>query len=327
MNTRTEKFTVDQSHPDLRLDVFLREKFPVASRGTMQRLIEQGHIRINGQPTKATHAPRAGEEIEVHWPDARPAEAQPENIPLEILFEDEHILVVNKPQGLTVHPSDTQPEGTLVNALLHHMEKSSGTLSGIGGILRPGIVHRLDKDTSGVLLITKTDQAHIKMSEVFSKHAIERAYLALVYGVPAKAEQTIQSTLGRSPQDRKKIAMNVEGGRKAVTHLKLLEEFRDFASLLELRLETGRTHQIRVHLTGIGHSVLGDPVYGVPTSQQPKWKSLPKDVQERVSNLPGQALHARVLGFDHPISGKKLRFEADVPENFQQLLKVLREKK
>jgi 23S rRNA pseudouridine1911/1915/1917 synthase len=233
---------------------------------------------------------------------------------------------LNKPPGLTVHPSSTQKDGTLVHILLHHVKD----LSGIGGVLRPGIVHRLDKDTSGALVITKTDAAHQILTETFSKHDIERVYWALCYGVPKARTEKIESLIDRSPNDRKRMSMKVTTGRRAVTHFELVEAYGHhhksaFASFLSVTLETGRTHQIRVHLTGYGNSVLGDPVYGTPTERQPKWIALPREVQAAVKALPGQALHARVLGFTHPITGKKIRVEAEPPPGFQNLLSKLRE--
>jgi 23S rRNA pseudouridine1911/1915/1917 synthase len=297
------------------------------SRSQLQKWIEDGRVTVDGAPVRAGLKLAAGARVRVEPPPPRSMELVPEDRPLDILFQDEHLVVVNKPPGLTVHPSETQSEGTLVHALLHHIKD----LSGIGGVLRPGIVHRLDKDTSGALVITKTDAAHQKLAEVFSVHAIERRYWALVYGeleTPREGELRVESTIGRSTTDRKKMAMDVEGGRHSVTLFKRLETFsyRDkaIASLVEARLETGRTHQVRVHLTGTGHSLMGDPVYGVPSDRNTKWTALPADVRKLVEAMPGQALHARVLGFEHPISGKALRFEAEPPEGFARLLEALR---
>jgi 23S rRNA pseudouridine1911/1915/1917 synthase len=262
-----------------------------------------------------------GQEVQLLLLPPRTLELQPEDRPLEILFEDEHLAIINKPCGLTVHPSETQTEGTLVHALLHHLKD----LSGIGGVLRPGIVHRLDKNTSGALVVTKTDAAHLRLAETFAAHRIERRYWALCYGIwRAPGETKIEGAIGRSPQDRKKMAMNVPGGRPAVTWVKSIESFGTHACWLEARLETGRTHQVRVHLTAQGHSLLGDPIYGVPSARNTKWLALPHSVREQVRALPGQALHARVLGFDHPITGKTLRFEAPAPEGWQNLLESLR---
>jgi 23S rRNA pseudouridine1911/1915/1917 synthase len=294
------------------------------SRSYLQKLIENNQVTCNEVPLKANAKLRQGDLIRIDFPPPQSIDLSPEDRPLEILFEDEHLAVINKPQGLTVHPSTTQTEGTLVHALLHHIKD----LSGIGGKLRPGIVHRIDKDTSGVMVITKTDRAHQALTEVFSRHAIERAYWALCYGNPIPEKQKIESLIGRNPTDRKKMSMKVKEGRKAITWIKTIEKYslpkaKPFASWVEARLETGRTHQVRVHLTGIGASLLGDPIYGVPTSRHPKWLALPPNVQSKVEGLPGQALHARILGFEHPVTKQPLRFEADPPAAFRLLLEEL----
>ncbi len=297
------------------------------TRSQLQKWIEEGRVTADGQRIKASTQLKSGSRIQVEFPAPQPLNLVAENRKLEIVFEDEHLLVINKPQDLTVHPSSTQTQGTLVHALLHHIKD----LSGIGGVLRPGIVHRIDKNTSGALVITKTDLAHTRLAEIFAQHAIERAYWAICYGTPPSTLATrIESTLGRSPQDRKKMSMNVKGGKKAITFYRKLREFsiptqKPFASWMEVTLETGRTHQIRVHLTGIGHSILGDPVYGTPTHNQAKWKALPRGIQECVKSLPGQALHARVLGFRHPVTQENLRFEVDPPPAFANLLQQLEE--
>ncbi len=301
---------------------------PSVTRSQLKRLIEEGKVTVNGNPLKASHKLRPGIEIRIEFPPPKPTELIPENLPIDILYEDEHLIVINKPPGLTVHPSATQMEGTLVHALLYHVKD----LSGIGGVLRPGIVHRIDKDTSGALVITKTDTAHVALSADFSKHQLERAYWALSYGTPEISGQDplkIESLIGRSPTDRKKMSMKVKVGKTAISYIKRIEEYslphkKPFASWLEVRLETGRTHQVRVHLHGIGHSILGDPVYGTPAENQPKWKALPELIQSAVRNLPGQALHARTLGFKHPITGKHLRFEATPPPAFQNLQNALK---
>jgi 23S rRNA pseudouridine1911/1915/1917 synthase len=295
---------------------------PALTRSQLQRLIEEGRVTADGAALRANTKLRAGARVELRVPPARRLELMPEDRPLEILYEDAELVVVNKPPGLTVHPAPSQPEGTLVHALLHHVKD----LSGIGGALRPGIVHRLDKDTSGALVVTKTDRAHQALVKVFARHEIERRYWALCYGIfpAAPAELRIESLIGRNPADRKKMSMKVARGRRAVTYVRTLERFGTHASLVEARLETGRTHQVRVHLTGAGHSLIGDPVYGTPTAKAPKWLSLPADAREAAAGLPGQALHARVLGFTHPVTGRGLRFEAEPPEAFQALLRALR---
>jgi 23S rRNA pseudouridine1911/1915/1917 synthase len=298
------------------------------SRSQLQKLIDQGRAHRNGEGLTSSVKLVAGDRIELDLPDPEPLELMPENIPLDVLYEDEHIVVVNKQPGLTVHPSSTQRTGTLVHALLHHCGRS---LSGIGGVLRPGIVHRIDKDTSGALVVTKTDAAHSALAAVFARHEIERAYSALCFGAPAwSGEHRCETLIARNPNDRLRMTTEVKEGRKAITRFRVLERYgvaakAPYASLVEARLETGRTHQVRVHLTALNHSILGDPVYGTPSSNQPKWKALPADVQEFVRKLPGQALHARVLGFRHPVNGAELRFEAPYPSEYQRLLDRLRE--
>lgn len=300
------------------------------SRSRLQKLIEEGAVRIDGKVlSKANVKLSAGSKVEIDFPEPRSLDVRAEDKPIDILYQDEHLLVVNKPPRLTVHPSETQADGTLVNILLHHIKD----LSGIGGALRPGIVHRIDKDTSGALVITKTDRAHQGLVETFSKHDIERVYWALVYGSPAASAKPvkIEGNIGRSLTDRKRMALLKAGGRHAVTYYKKIEEYgltgagkAPFASWLEVTLETGRTHQVRVHLNSIAHSILADPVYGTPTENQPKWRALPEDVRLAIDAMPGQALHARVLGFVHPVTGEKLRFEAELPAEFRHLMDTLK---
>ena len=298
------------------------------TRNQLKKLFEEEKITQNGQPLKANQRLKPGCTVIITLSPPQPMEIEPEDIPLDILYEDEFILVVNKPPGLTVHPSQTQMTGTLVHALLHHIKD----LSGIGGVLRPGIVHRIDKDTSGALVITKTDQAHTALAHTFAHHDIQRSYWALCYGSPSipilGQPHKIESLIGRHPTDRKKMSMTVKEGRSAVTYVRKLKEFgvshkKPFASWLEATLETGRTHQVRVHLTGLGHSLLGDPVYGTPTERHPKWLALPEQVKRAIDQLPGQALHARILGFKHPITGELLEFEAKLPDAYQNLLNTL----
>jgi 23S rRNA pseudouridine1911/1915/1917 synthase len=294
------------------------------SRNQLQRLMDEGAILADGDRLQAKTKLRAGAKVEIRFPPPRPTSLIPEDRPLDILFQDAHLVVLNKPPGLTVHPSETQSEGTLVHALLHHIKD----LSGIGGESRPGIVHRIDKNTSGALVITKTDAAHRRLAETFANHDIERAYWAFCYSAPAQDSGKIESLIGRSTSDRKKMAMDVEDGRRAVTHYKRIESYgtpkaKAFASWIEARLETGRTHQVRVHLTGLGASLLGDPTYGVPSEKNPKWLALPAEIRPWVAAMPGQALHARVLGFTHPITGEKLRFEAEPPAQLKALMEAL----
>jgi len=313
MATRTEHFTVEQSLPSERLDVFLRTKFPAVSRGAMQRLIEQGHVRVDGKTVKPTHSPRAGEKIEVHWPEARPAEAQPEEIPLDILFEDKSLLVVNKPAGLVVHPAAGHEEHTLVNALLFHCK---GSLSGIGGVARPGIVHRLDKETSGCLVVAKNDETHIALSEQFSNRVVKKVYHAIVCGEVPREAGEIHAAIARHPTHRKRMAVHDDSdGRAAHTSYRVLEKL-NHATLVEAQIHTGRTHQIRVHFLHLGHPVVGDDTYG--STKNKRLKELANYAAPRV------LLHAKELSFIHPRTQKTLKFSAPLPDDFKQALKLLR---
>ena len=315
MAARTEHFTVEKSLPSVRLDKFLGEKFPAASRGTMQRLIEEGNIRVNGQTVKPTHHPHAGEQIEVHWPDAKPAKAQPEKIPLDILFEDKSLLVLNKPAGMVVHPAAGHEEHTLVNALLHHCQ---GSLSGIGGVARPGIVHRLDKETSGCLVVAKNDETHLALAEQFAEREVKKIYHALVCGEPGRATGEIRAAIARHPTHRKRMAVRDDSsGRAAHTSYKILERLYA-ATLMEARIHTGRTHQIRVHFQFIGHPLVGDDTYGA--RQNARLKELTNYAAPRVM------LHSRELSFIHPRTKKPVKFEAPLPEDFLAALKLLRVK-
>jgi 23S rRNA pseudouridine1911/1915/1917 synthase len=313
MSLRTEMLTVEKSLPGGRLDVFLRTKFPAASRGALQRLIEQGHIRVNGQTTKPTHSPRAGEEVEIHWPEARPAEAQPEEMPLDILFEDKSLLVLNKPAGLVVHPAAGHEEHTLVNALLHHC---AGGLSGIGGVARPGIVHRLDKETSGCLVIAKNDETHLALSAQFAKRQVEKIYNAILCGELARESGEIRAAIARHPSHRKRMAArDDDSGRAAHTSYRVLERL-NAATLVEAQIHTGRTHQVRVHFQFLGHPLVGDETYGA--RQNARLKELTDYAAPRVM------LHARELSFIHPRTEKEMSFEAPLPKDFREALKLLR---
>ncbi|MGB8369761.1 MAG: RluA family pseudouridine synthase [Limisphaerales bacterium] len=313
MSVRTEQFTVEKSLPAGRLDTFLREKFPAASRGALQRLIEQGHIRVNGHTVKPTHRPRAGEQIEVHWPEARPAEAQPEEIPLTILFEDQSLLVLNKPAGLVVHPAAGHEEHTLVNALLHHCR---GSLSGIGGVARPGIVHRLDKETSGCLVIAKSDETHLALSAQFAGRQVKKIYNAMVCGELAREAGEIRAAIARHPSHRKRMAArDDDSGRAAHTSYRVLERL-NAATFVEAQLHTGRTHQVRVHFQFLGHPLVGDKIYG--SRQNARLKELTNYPALRVM------LHARELSFIHPRTEEEMTFEAPLPEDFRDALKLLR---
>lgn len=305
MSARTDQHLVTASRPGERLDAYLRTQFPAVSRGALQRLIEQGYIRVNGQTVKATHPPRAGDVVDVIWPEARPAEAQPEEIPLDVLFEDESLLVVNKPAGLVVHPAAGHEEHTLVNALLHHCR---GSLSGIGGVARPGIVHRLDKETSGCLVVAKNDATHLALAEQFAGRTVRKLYLAVVCGVPKLAGGEIHAAIARHPTHRKRMAAEAGGdGREAHTTWRRLET-GPHAALLEARIHTGRTHQIRVHFEFIGHPVAGDATYGNRANK--------RLTEQTGYAAPRVLLHAAELSFTHPRTGKTLRLTAPWPEDF-----------
>jgi 23S rRNA pseudouridine1911/1915/1917 synthase len=300
-----------------RLDRVLADAFTDLSRARLQALIADGRLSLDGETIRdGKHKARPGL-YQLSVPAPVSATPEPQDLPLEVLYEDEHLIVVNKPAGMAAHPAPGTPDGTLVNALLFHC---GDTLSGIGGVLRPGIVHRLDKDTSGVLVAAKTDIAHRALSELFSRHDIDRAYNAVVRGAPRYVKGTVTTRIGRSHHDRKKMAVLRGGGREAITHYEVDEAFGDtkpLAALLTCRLETGRTHQIRVHMAHLGCPCLGDPVYG---SGAPH-----RDVQAILKdlNFERQALHAAMLGFVHPVTGKKLRFRAPLPDDMTALVRAL----
>jgi 23S rRNA pseudouridine1911/1915/1917 synthase len=309
---RSETLTLDHSIPSQRLDAWLRTQFPAMSRGAIQRLIEEGHITVNGAKTKPTHCPRLGEVIRIEWPEAKPAEALPEDIPLDILYEDDALLVLNKPPGLVVHPAAGNEEHTLVNALLHHC---AGQLSGIGGVARPGIVHRLDKDTSGCLVVAKNDETHLALSAQFAGRDVHKIYHAVLCGDLAREKGEIHAAIARHVSHRKRMAVDDDRGREARTSFRVLEHLNN-ATLVEAILHTGRTHQIRVHFQHLGHPLVGDHTYG-------------QRQNNRLSELtrytaPRQLLHAYELGFIHPRTGKKRLFKAPIPEDFADALKALR---
>jgi 23S rRNA pseudouridine1911/1915/1917 synthase len=314
VNDRTEIFTVEVSRPGERFDFFLRTKFPAASRGALQRLIEQGHIRVNGKPVKATHSPRAGEQVEVHWPEAKAPVAQPEDMPLDILFEDKSLLVLNKPAGLVVHPAAGHEEHTLVNALLHHCKDS---LSGIGGVLRPGIVHRLDKDTTGCLIVAKNDATHIALSKQFSERQVDKVYNAIVCGAVNRESGDIRAPIARHTLHRKRMAVREDDGRTAHTSYQVIERLKS-ATLVEARIHTGRTHQIRVHFEYLGYPVVGDITYGLKQNK--------KLIESTGFKPPRILLHARELSLIHPGTEKQMNFEAPLPKDFRDALKALRSK-
>lgn len=287
-----------------RLDAFLAGKME-KTRSSVQKLIKEENVRLNGAPAAKNARLREGDRVEATEPPPEVLDVKPQNIPLDIVYEDQDLLVVNKPKGMVVHPAAGNPDGTLVNALLFHCGDS---LSGINGVIRPGIVHRIDKDTSGLLIVAKNDRAHQSLAEQIAVHSFTRIYNAVVYGIVKEEEGTVSAPIGRHPADRKRMAVLSSGGREAVTHYRVLERFPGF-TLVECRLETGRTHQIRVHMAHIGHPVAGDPVYG------------PKKC---ITELQGQCLHARVIGFIHPATGEYLEFDSGLPPYFERFLEKLR---
>lgn len=299
-----------------RLDKFLAETLPDLSRSRIQKLIEQGRILENGAAVRASGKILGTEQFTIWLPPLESLDVLPEPIPLNIVYEDTDLLVVDKPKGMVVHPAPGHMSGTLVNALLYHFH---GQLSGINGVLRPGIVHRIDKDTSGLLVVCKSDRAHQKMAGLLKTHDIERTYQAIVFGNPRESEGTVDAPLGRDAKDRKKMAVRRDG-RRAVTHWKVLERFGDF-TYIEARLETGRTHQIRVHMKSIGHPLLGDLLYG-PAGVSGQARSRLRGVPDE--DLSGQLLVAKVLGFTHPVTGEELFFEKELPDYFLRVLEALR---
>ena len=302
---QTLEFTAPPEAAGRRLDRFLADACGGLTRSALQNLIEQGAAAVNGQPAPKRYKVRAGDCVTLTVPDPRPLEAQPQNIPLDIVYEDAHLIVVNKPKGMVVHPAPGNPDGTLVNALLYHC---AGGLSGIGGAVRPGIVHRIDKDTSGLLVVAKDDAAHQGLAEQMAVHAIHRVYHAVVYGNLKEDAGTVEKPIGRDPRDRKKMAVTDQHSRYACTHWQVLERFGQF-TYIACRLETGRTHQIRVHMASLGHTLAGDPVYG------------PRSV---IKSLNGQCLHAKELGFVHPVTGQYMQFDSPLPEYFTAFLARLR---
>ncbi|MGX7394579.1 RluA family pseudouridine synthase [Carnobacterium mobile] len=299
--SQTYQFKINQEKG--RLDKVIVELLPAITRSHIQQWIKEGAVTVNDKQVKANYHVQAGDMIYIEEPELVPLDVQAENIPIEVVYEDDDLLVVNKPQGMVVHPSAGHQTGTLVNALMYHTKN----LSGINGTIRPGIVHRIDKDTSGLLMVAKNERAHEKLAAQLKDHTSLREYYALVHGVIPHDKGTIDAPLGRSKNDRKKQDI-IDDGRSAITHFQVLERFNDF-TLVSLQLETGRTHQIRVHMKYIGYPLAGDPTYG------PR-KTLPGN---------GQFLHARVLGFNHPTTGEFLTFEAPLPEIFENTLTELRE--
>ena len=315
------QFLVEDEDRGRRLDVYLAEHMPDLSRSHIQKLITKAHVTIDESPARAGHRVQPGEKIGVTVPPPEPTDVQPEEIPLDVVYEDEHIMVINKPKGMTVHPAPGSRTGTLVNAVVAY----SDDLSGIGGVERPGIVHRLDKDTSGLLVVAKTDQAHLALQSQIQARSVDRRYFALVWGATKFNEAVVDAPIGRHPTDRQKQAVIKDTkrytARKAITHLKVLERFEGF-TLLEAKLDTGRTHQIRVHCSFIGHPVVGDPTYGGAKRAIPSGygKLDQRDLSRLIDGLQGQALHAFSLSFDHPITGERLSFEAPLPPDIDALI-------
>jgi len=304
-------FKISPDMPSGRLDLFMARQNLGLTRNQIQKLLEAGHIKLNGHEAKAAYKIRVGDCIEIEIPAPASLETKPEAIPLEILYQDKHVALIDKPAGLVVHASAGHSEGTLVNALLYHLKD----LSGIGGKLRPGIVHRLDKDTSGIMLVAKNNRAHAELVRMFQNREIQKTYLALAYGSFKQDSGMMQNKLGRSRGNRKKISSKTQQGKEAKTSFKVLKRFSNMA-LLEVKPHTGRTHQIRVHLAESGHPVVGDAVYGGR-----QWiHKLSPALQGLVQKIKRQMLHAQRLEFVHPVSGKKIKGEASLPSDFQKIL-------
>lgn len=302
------KTTVDVQNVGKRLDVFLAEAFSELTRSRIQKLILEECVRVNGDCTRSNYKLRQGDLIEIEIPEARETQIEAEDIPLKIVFEDDCMLVVNKPQGMVVHPAAGNYSGTLVNALMAYC---GDNLSGINGEIRPGILHRIDKDTSGLLMVAKNDKAHLCLSEQIKEHSITREYFALVHGKIKEDSGTIDAPIGRDERDRKKMTITHRNSKNAVTHFFVLERF-DKYTFVRCRLETGRTHQIRVHMSKNGHPIVGDPVYGVKKEE---------------FKLSGQLLHARLVGFVHPETGEYMEFSCEIPQYFEEVLEKLRRRR
>ena len=301
----TEYFTVENEEGD-RIDRYLAEEMPERSRSYLQKLIKEQYIKVNNKPVKANYRLVLGDRVEVCIPEAKEPDIEPENIPLDILYEDEDVIVVNKPKQMVVHPAPGHYSGTLVNALMYHC---GNELSGINGTSRPGIVHRIDMDTTGSLIVCKNDESHVNIAEQIKEHTVNRIYVGIVCGNVTEDEGTIEGAIGRHPVDRKKMAVNEKNGKPAITHYKVLERFGNY-TYMQFQLETGRTHQIRVHMASIGHPLLGDTLYSSGRSP--------------FKHLQGQTLHAKTIGFVHPKSGEYMEFSAPLPEYFDNLLKLLK---
>ena len=299
------RFSITEEWEDERIDKCINGLIDSLSRSYIQKLIKDGQVRVNGIVVKANYRMKTEDEIVFQIPESVEPDIEPEDIPLSVLYEDEDILIVNKPKGMVVHPAAGHFSGTLVNAVMHYCK---GQLSGINGIMRPGIVHRIDRDTTGSLIVCKNDYAHNCIAEQLKEHSIKRKYRAICCGVLKEDEYTINRPIGRHPVDRKKMAVNEKNGKDAVTHIRVLKRFEKY-TYIECELETGRTHQIRVHMSNIGHPLLGDEVYGPAKAP---------------FNLEGQTLHAMTLGIKHPKTGEYLEVNAPLPEYFEHLLKILK---
>ncbi len=315
MTRRTLTLTAAAADAGQRLDKFLAGRLPEFSRARLQALLEAGEVARDGVViAEGASRVKPGQRFAVGVPEPKPATPEPEAIPFEVLYEDAHLLVLDKPAGLVVHPAPGHARGTLVNALLAHC---AGSLSGIGGVLRPGIVHRLDKDASGLMVVAKDDQAHVRLAAQFSVHRIERGYTAIVWGRPPRPAGSIERPIGRHPRDRKRMAV-VEGGKRALTHYRLEATAGELAARLGLTLATGRTHQIRVHLGVLGLGIVGDPIY------RPRRRPAPSPaLAEHLAAFGRLALHARRLGFEHPITGAKVLLERPPPPSFDRLFESL----
>lgn len=303
---KTDIFEVMEEQEGERLDKFLSIIYPDTSRSFFQKLIKDDGVLVNDKAEKASYRMVVEDVVTIHFPDAVSTTIEPEDIPLDILYEDEDLLIVNKPKGMVVHPSAGHYSGTLVNAIMYHCKDS---LSGINGEIRPGIVHRIDMDTTGSLIVCKNDNAHVNIAEQIKVHSVNRIYEGIVCGNVKEDEGTIEGAIGRHPVDRKKMAINEKNGKPAITHYKVLERFGNY-TYMQFKLETGRTHQIRVHMASIGHPLLGDSLYS--------------NVKSNFKNLCGQTLHAKTIGFIHPSSGEYLEYSAPLPEYFEKLLSQLK---
>lgn len=303
---KTDIFEVMEEQEGQRLDKYLSIIYPDTSRSFFQKLIKESAVLVNNKPEKASYRMDTEDIVTIHFPDAVETTIEPENIPLDILYEDADLLIINKPKGMVVHPSAGHYSGTLVNAIMYHCKDS---LSGINGEIRPGIVHRIDMDTTGSLIICKNDNSHINIAEQIKVHSVNRIYEGIVYGNVKEEEGTINAPIGRHPIERKKMAINEKNGKPAITHYKVLQRFGNY-TYMQFKLETGRTHQIRVHMSSIGHPLLGDSLY---SNGKSPFKS-----------LIGQTLHAKTIGFLHPTTGNYMEFHAPLPEYFEKLLSQLK---